>query len=287
MKEFNIESISVIDNIKQNYDELFSAERKVADYILNNMEEVPMLNVSELASKSDTSDATVVRTIKHLGYSGYYQMRILLSRDIAKYNVTYEKKDLSTSKQIFDYHAERVEYLSENIDTATLLNVSKILLESNNNHIIGVGNTIPVVLDLGFRLERYGVRCTYSMLPEHFYNHIMLGDERDSVIAISRTGASKQVIRAAEIARKKGMKLVVITGELNKQLVSGADEIIRIVEKNNNEGMVIKPDSHLLEIAVNDAILYSVKNYEELSAVKIDKQTTKDNVDVLLSEFKL
>lgn len=105
---------------------------------------------------------------------------------------------------------------------------------------------------------------------------------------ISRTGASKQVIRAVEMAHKKGMKIIVITGELNKQITEYADEVIHIAEKNNNnEGMIIKPDSHLLEIAVNDAILYSVKNYKELADDMAKQQAEKENIDILLSEFKL
>ena len=62
--------ISVVDNIRQMYEELFSAEKKVAKYILENRQEVVMLSVSELAHKSGASEATVVRMCKHLGYDG-------------------------------------------------------------------------------------------------------------------------------------------------------------------------------------------------------------------------
>lgn len=278
---------NTIDHMKKHYMELFPAEKKVADYILNHTEEVLMLNVSDLAGKSETSEATVVRTCKHLGYDGYYQMRILLSHDLGKNGTHNEKKDLETSKKFFAYHAERVGYLAEHIATETLLNVSKILMNSRYIHIVGVGNTVPVVMDLGFRLERYGLPCTYSMIPEHFYNHIAMGSSQDSIVAISRTGASTAVIRAVEMARKNKMKIIVITGELNKHITEHADEVIHVVEINSNEEMAIKPDSHLLEMAVNDAILYSVKNYKHLSEDVPEKQIEKENIDALLSEFKL
>ena len=229
-----MEKDNVINNIKAKYEDLFPAEKKVADYILNHMEEVMMLNVSDLAGKSETSEATVVRACKHLGYGGYYQMRILLSHDLGKSENNNKEEKLETSQKLFSYHGERVKYLAEHIKTETLLNVSKILMTSRNTHIVGVGNTVPVVMDLGFRLERYGVPCTYSMLPEYYYNHIALGSSQDAMIAISRTGASKQVIRAVEMAHKKGMKIIVITGELNKQITEYADEVIHIAEKNNN-----------------------------------------------------
>lgn len=278
---------NVVKNIKERYSELYPAEKKVADYILSHVEEVVMLNVTDLATKSETSEATVVRTCKHLDYDGYYQMRILLSHDIGKRENANEKKELGTSQAFFGFQGERVKWLAEYIKTETLLNVSKILMTSRNTHIVGVGNTIPIVMDLGFRLERYGVPCTYSMIPEHFYNHIALGSSQDSVVAISRTSASTQVIRAVEIARKKGMKVIAVIGELNKQITENADEIIRVVENGGSEYTVAKPDSHLLEMAVNDAILYSVKNYKQISDDIARKQAEKENIDVLLSEFKL
>ena len=285
MTEEKINRIS--DNIKSNYQVLFPQEKKVAKYILNNMSEVVMLNISDLASKTKTSEATVVRMCKHIGYNGYYQMRLLLSREIGKYENQNENEELNTSRKIFAYHGARVEYLSENINDETLLNVSKILLNSSNTHIIGVGNTIPVVMDLGFRLERHGFPCTYSILPEHFYNHITLGNDQNVVIAISRSGASTQIIRAVEMAHRKAMKIIVITGELNKQLIEHADEVIRVVEKNNSESMDIKPDSHLLEIAINDAIIYSVNKYKKITNNTKHNLAEKENMELFLSEFKL
>ena len=113
----SMEKDNVINNIKAKYEDLFPAEKKVADYILNHMEEVMMLNVSDLAGKSETSEATVVRACKHLGYGGYYQMRILLSHDLGKSENNNKEEKLETSQKLFSYHGERVKYLAEHIKT--------------------------------------------------------------------------------------------------------------------------------------------------------------------------
>ena len=282
--------LSVIDNIKNSFDELFVAEKKVATYILENMSEVVMLNISDLANRSNASEATVVRTCKHLGYDGYYQMRLLISRDVGKYRMVSDVNEtMKTSQGIFDLNSERVRYLSECVSIETLINVASIVMNARIVHIVGVGNTVPVVMDLGFRLERLGVMCTYSQLPEHYFNHIMIGNNSDVVIAISRTGASTQVIRAVEIARRKNMKVIVITGELNKQLTTNVDCVVHIAEVNQNSSFIVKPDSHLLELAINDAILYVIKNHElfAISENKDKVENSTDDIGLLLSEFKL
>lgn len=281
---------SVIDNIKQLYDELFVAEKKVASYILENMQEVVMLNISELARKSGTSEATVVRMCKHLGYDGYYQTRLLMSRDAGKVKSTTAGNEILTSAdQIFVNSSERIEYLSEGISTETLLQAARILLDAKVIHIISVGNSIPIAMDLGFRLERNGQNCTYSMIPEHFINHISLGSSKDVVVTITRSGSSTQVIRATELAHKKKMKTVIVTSELNKQLVDNADCIIRIIDKKMPCFEMMRPESHLLEMAINDALLYVVKNYSKITSNinSGDDDVTANDVDLLLSQFKL
>lgn len=282
--------ISVLENIKQSYDELFVAEKKVANYVYDNLQEVIMLNVTELAHRSGASEATVVRTCKHLGYDGYYQMRLLMSRDAGQYKAqSTENSKLSSAQQIFLNSSERISYLAEFISTETLLNAGEILRKAGTIHIVSVGNTVTVVMDLGFRLERSGLRCTYAMLPEHYFNHISLGSKKDVVVAITRSGASTQVIRAVELAHKKEMKTIVITGELNKQLVENANCVIQVVEKKHGDFAIIKPDSHLLEMAINDALIYIVENYKAITNDVSEKEceALTNDVDMLLSEYKL
>lgn len=282
--------ISVVDNIRQMYEELFSAEKKVANYILENKQEAVMLNVSELAHKSGASEATVVRMCKHLGYDGYFQMRLLLSRDTGQYKASVSAKGMLVSSQhIFAGDSERIQSLAETVSTETLLKAAELLIKAEMIHIVSVGNNIPIVWDLGFRLERNGLKCTYSVLPEHSFNHISLGSGNDVVYAISRSGSSTQVIRAVELAHKKNMKIITVTGELNKPLVEHADCVIRVLEKKDNPMSRMRPDSHLLEFAINDALLFAVKNYHIIADNLNGGESgeTVNEVDLLLSKYKL
>ncbi|WP_418721810.1 MurR/RpiR family transcriptional regulator, partial [Clostridioides difficile] len=48
----------------------------MADYILNNTEAISKLSVSELASNSKTSTASIVRFSRKMGYSGFGDLKI-------------------------------------------------------------------------------------------------------------------------------------------------------------------------------------------------------------------
>ena len=51
--------------------ELSPAERRVARFLVDHGEEAAFLSAVEIGGQLGTSDATVVRTVKRLGYAGY------------------------------------------------------------------------------------------------------------------------------------------------------------------------------------------------------------------------
>ena len=277
---------SVIENIKHNFEELFPAEKKSAQYILDHLEEVTLLNISQLAKKAHASEASIVRMAKHLGYNGFFQMRLLLSNDVAqKDSDMLNNAPLLTSEKIFSACANRIRSLSSFISTNDLLCAAKLICEARICHIIGAGNTIPIASDLGFRLQRNGQSCMYSSLPEQYFNNIALGDSSDLVIAISRSGASTQVLKALSLAKKKEMKILVITADPNSQIMDFSDAILQINDTNEMHDQNVRADSHLLELAVNDALIYVIKNYPLFNFD--DKLPTQINdVELLLSETK-
>lgn len=277
---------SVIENIKHNFEALFPAEKKTAQYILDHLEEVTLLNISQLAKKAHASEASIVRMAKHLGYNGFFQMRLLLSNDVAqKDSDMLNNAPLLTSEKIFSACANRIRSLSSFISTNDLLCAAKLICEARICHIIGAGNTIPIASDLGFRLQRNGQSCMYSSLPEQYFNNIALGDSSDLVIAISRSGASTQVLKALSLAKKKEMKILVITADPNSQIMDFSDAILQINDTNEMHDQNVRADSHLLELAVNDALIYVIKNYPLFNFD--DKLPTQINdVELLLSETK-
>ena len=272
---------SVIDNIKVNLESLFPAEKKVAQYILEHLNEVIFLNISELATNSNSSESSVVRM------AGYFQMRLLLSNDISKKDKDIlSNQPLLTSEKIFSSCANRIQSLSNMISTEQLVKAAKLIQNARICHITSIGNTIPVAIDLGFRLERNGQACTYSNQPEQYYNHIALGHKDDLLIAITRSGASKQVLKSISLAEKKGMKILIITASLNEEFTKKADCILQINDTNEIINQKVRADSHLLEIALNDALIYVVKNYL-LFDNSFEQSQNLNEVELLLSETKL
>ena len=82
------------------------------------------------------------------------------------------------------------------------------------------------------------------------------------------------------------MKILIITASLNEEFTKKTDCILQINDTNEVINQKVRADSHLLEIALNDALIYVVKNYL-LFDNSFEQSQNLNEVELLLSETKL
>ena len=272
----------VLEVIRENHEKFFSAEKKVADFVLQNPQKAVDSNVSQLAKHSGVSDATVVRMCHHIGYKGYYQFRITLARDLGKiqYGSVSAVKSKDSVEKVFQEYAEAMLDIGRTIDSEVMWNCVNLLKTCKQAHIMAVGNTSPLAQYMGFRLGRLGVRCTYNIAPEYFLNHVNLAEEGDILIAISQSGNSKQVVQGLELGKEKGLKSIAITAFAQSPVSDLADHVLLSSGKEETFGY-FKGYAHLNETDVIDALLNFVTNEELIKTKHADKP------EMILSEYKI
>lgn len=68
----------LIDKLRLQKD-LTNTEKRIADYILQNLTEIPAINVAELAKNTYTSHSSVIRLAQKMGYDGFRDFRVAIS----------------------------------------------------------------------------------------------------------------------------------------------------------------------------------------------------------------
>lgn len=272
----------VLENINSTYNQMFPAEKKVADYIKNNADKVVDMNISDVAVNSHTSEATVIRICRRLGYKGFYQLKIGLAkegtqRQMIRYHGSQD--DPETVRYILQETANNIMDLTGSLDMGTVVTCAKLIREASNVYVVATGNTAPVAQDFSFRLGRIGIKNNSSFVPEYCLGNINLGDPTDVVMAISHSGSSISVVQSAELARKKGMKIIAVTDAAQSELVRLATvSLVTPVTNNLYKGFGAASNVHTL--ATMDVLLYFIGNLE---------RTTRDtdDLELMLAEYKL
>lgn len=221
------DTLTVWENIKNNYSKLYAAEAKVADFILNNPAQALDANVSETAEMSGVSDATVVRFCKRIGYEGFYQMKLQFSHDMGKnWSMGQERKTRSEQDSVQErlmVITNNIMNISHHIDEEALKKCAAAIDHSETVFVIGNGYAKIIACDIMYRLTRMGVRCGGGGYSETDFETLYLGQENDVAIFISRSGEDKKTYKEMQLAKKKKMITISLTDAIKCPMAQLAD----------------------------------------------------------------
>jgi DNA-binding MurR/RpiR family transcriptional regulator len=206
--------------LKEILDSCSDAERKAADHILAQPRTAVFCTVAELARRAETSAPAVVRLCKRAGLSGYRELQLLLARDLYAPAGAEEPApafELDSSRTIEDIAANVVDRTKEALDRVFSLVRARaveeavaILGSARSVAAFGVGASGIVAYDLYQKLVRIGIPCSFAFDP-----HVQIAaacglGPQDAAIAVSYSGTTPAIVRAAEEARACGAKVVAI-----------------------------------------------------------------------------
>lgn len=274
---------TVVENLKSCYANFSASEKKIADYILKYPDKAVNCNVSELANASGTSDATIIRFCKHVGYSGYYQLRITLSRELGRIDQAYDAEQCEgTIMGTLQKFAANIQSMAQKIDEKTFQECARLIENCHYVHIVATGNTTPLAHHVGFRLGRLGIRSTFHMITEYSLNDLVLAQEDDIVLAISQSGTSKQVVKAMELAMERKIPTIAVVGYEYSPVSRLADYLLPAIVPEQTFDYR-KNHAHIYEMAVLDALMEVISSHRE-NCSQVLKQ---DLQEMLLSDMKL
>lgn len=270
-----------LTEIRRYYSEMFQAEKKVADYILANPGKVLDMSIAQLAKASGTSDATIIRMCRHIGFSGFYQMKISLASSMG-HEAAVDCENSSRANDVVDFLdmvARSISDMAKHISRELLFTCSGLLAEADTVYTAAWGNTGQIAGDLAHRLTRSGVKSFASEIPEYSLRSIGLGTEKDVLVAISHSGASRHVIDALKLAGQVGMKRILITDQKNSEAAKQADYVL-CTEVQRPAFRDFGAASHVFELIIVDALLYFMK-------IPPEQVRKGGDMEMLLSGYKI
>ncbi|MDF2564475.1 MAG: Sialic acid utilization regulator, RpiR family [Massilibacillus sp.] len=218
------QEMQVINQIFATYNDLYDAEKKVADYVVENQETVIEMTVSELASESQTSEATIIRFCKKCGCKGFHHMKIKMAKEMLDKGNQTISSELNIHKMrqsLNNILANKIQELHQTISHINEVDFKEILdaiIRAKTVLFAAMGNTIPIAIDGSYKFNQIGIAAVSSTIWETqlAFSHTL--QEGDVVIAISASGASKYLVELAKVASEKGAKVIAITNNSNSPL---------------------------------------------------------------------
>lgn len=224
-----------LSKIRSLYNQFTKAEKKVADYILSNPKEILFMSITDLADACQVGDTSVFRFCKTMNVKGYQEFKMMLSlsmrdRDeerniFAGETISQEDTLEELAKKVLAANLSAIQETYSLLDLAKISETIDLLFHSKRILFFGVGASMLTAMKAMNKFLRIEPKA-YCVQDSHMQTMLASTMTKEDVAVIfSYSGATKDVVEIAEIAKKTGAKTVVITRFVKSPLTEFCDII--------------------------------------------------------------
>lgn len=259
-------SATILNKLKLKMSEFTAAQRKVADYVIKNPAEVAFLTTEQLAALTQVSVASIMRLAYTMGYTGYAQLQKDLQdvlRDRVAPPARLDKNTSTLTKNSLldacvQTQVANINRTAEFLSDTNIKNCFNLINKTKKIYILGVRTSHATAYYLYEGLNRLGLNCEL-LIPDTSRTQSVLAhmSAANLLIAISLPRYAKRTIEIANVAKKKGAKIIAITDAYSSPLAIIADEFLLCAHDsvsfhNSGIGSLFLADFLISGIASND-----------------------------------
>jgi RpiR family carbohydrate utilization transcriptional regulator len=260
----------MLDRIRASIPALPPAEQRVAKLVLLDPRSFASLPVTELAERSHVSKPTVVRFCRSVGYDGLTDFKRKLAGSVNEgvpfVHRSVDEDDKSGDiivKVIDNAVSALLKYRNDAAGHAFERAIVALTEAGKNGHRIefyGVGNSGIVAQDAQHKFFRLGVLSNAVSDGHVQVMSATMLKPGDCAVIISNSGRTRDLLDAADIARKKGATTIAITctGSPLAQLPPGPTQILLAVDHPEDYDRYSPMVSRLLHLVVIDILTTAV-----------------------------
>lgn len=262
--------MQIQDSILRILDELPGAERRLADVVLSNINQLAIYSAHELADMANVSAATAVRFFRRLGFSGFNAFRMAAREQMGDGAPFARLSELDASS----FRGDMTPYVNSDIQNITA--TFEALAQSHLDKFIEKALEAKRVWLVGFRNGQTLACYAHSLLQQLRGDvHLLVGtvahlteqmsdiQQGDLVLVMDFRRRSVLLPKVIDYVRGEGVQLAFLTDGLESTLIKSRD--IAFVVKTRGEGLF---DSHASTLSLINFIVSRIALQAESSITK-------------------
>jgi DNA-binding MurR/RpiR family transcriptional regulator len=237
--------------------------QKLGNTILNHPLDIIHMTVTDLADRTDTSVATVVRFCQEIGLKGFADLKIRLAAESIPAerglheDVTADDLPGTVLDKILHSTAQAITDAAGTVDHDSFSRAVTALTHASRLLIVGVGTSSPLAQDAAYRFKTAGLSTEAPL--DHHVQHVTarLLDPASVCLAISHTGQTQETLASAAAAKHAGATTLALTSFYNSPLTKIVDTCLVAGSRETNfriEAM----SSRIIHSTILDALYVAV-----------------------------
>lgn len=228
----------LLGDIANSFPSFHASEAAIAHAVLDHPEEVAGMNISQLATFSETSAASVVRFSKAMGFKGFPDFRMALVSELSRRDhlgihgseldggITIQDSPEEVIRKISQADARAIQSTAARLDVASFVATVDAWEKAEVIGLIGVASSGYVVMDLQLKLNRLGKNAIAWRDAHSALTSISLLKPNDVLVAVSHSGTTVDIVDVITEFKARGVTIVLITNGMRSPSTALADVVL-------------------------------------------------------------
>ena len=226
----------ILSRIKNEMSDFSKNHRLLAQFILDNPEDVAFMTAAQLAKKVGVSESTVFRFANQLGFQGYPELRTSIQENMMEsFQVTTREQEyISTEEEEedlilkgFRIDAQTIMAGAAKINRADLYEVADMIVGAETVYVVGERSSNALAHYLCFYLSWF-LPHVHHLNPDYALERMTNLSPRTLVIGITFHRCIRNVVDMVALARRKGLPTVAITNSASTPLARKASKVLTV-----------------------------------------------------------
>lgn len=254
------------------------SERKIAEFILNDPQQMIGLSVAQLAQMSGGSQAAIIRLCKSMGLKGYQELMLKVAGDLqggsdsTGYQEIRPHDSIETMIQtVSNNNIQSIRDTIKILDVAAVQRAVEAMHRAERICFFGLGASNMIAQDAQYKFMRIN-KPSFSFVDPHLQlaTSVIL-TERDVAVGISYSGETEHVVSSLQKAREMGATTISLT-KYGTNSVSEQADISLFTSSTENEIRSGATSSRITQLNVIDILYLGVASMSyEKSVAYLEK----------------
>lgn len=237
--------MSILDNLSKK-EQFSDTENQIIDYLLEHKNEMENVTIQELAQKVYSSNATIIRLCRKLGYAGFRDFKIAFVKEVAyqkmltntiDYSFPFQITDsvYTISQNMYSLFKECMDTVQGHLDIITLGKMVQEMEKAKRTFMFGVGDTELTIRSFINKCVKINY---FPILGSNNYEHYYICNQMekgDCAVFVSYMGSHNTFDDCVRVLKQNSVRVLVLTGNADSFIAKNSDYCIMIpnLEKEN------------------------------------------------------
>ncbi len=247
---------------------LTHSERLACEYFSKHPESV-YLSITDVVQESGISYGCVMRLCRKVGCAGFQEFKVLLAQELAKSSSQQDKEHSSPFHQTVEKTRRDIVGTHSLLDEKTAIRAARLINKAKRILVGGIAGSASPAIDFEYKLSRLGLPVTVITEGYNLAIRAATLSDKDVFLAISFSGATRDILHAVEVARANQATVICVTAFLKAPLAELSD--LRFFLSTDHDPMSCEAFSTIPCIFVLDVLFAQLCKIRRNARATIEK----------------